>query len=118
MKVVKFYAGWCAPCTVYAPTFEQAQDELGFQYPQIQWESWNVDVVDPAAYDVHALPTTLVLDDAGVEVARGLGVMSLEDLVELIMNAYTESMVEKEVEVASETSNDDVAVESEESEWQ
>lgn len=85
MKVVKAYATWCAPCKDFAITFEQAQNLLGFQHPDLVWESWNVDVVDVSQYDVTSIPTTLIFDDEGNVIASRTGNMRQEELVNFIL---------------------------------
>lgn len=97
MRILKFFAGWCAPCTAYAPTFEQAEAQLGFQYPDIKWESINVDVIDAGTlYNVTSIPTTLILGDNDEELNRMVGNLPFEVLAQSVMDTFESYKASKE----------------------
>jgi thioredoxin-like negative regulator of GroEL len=84
-QVIKFWAGFCGPCKVYAPVFEKVKQQL-----QHEAEFLEVDVEnDPhnisGQYGIKSIPHTVVLQD-GVEIHSQPGRLSQEQLVALILN--------------------------------
>lgn len=82
MKLLDFWAPWCAPCKMMEPIVEELEKELA---GKIEIEKINVDEDSPKAseYGVMSIPTYIVLKD-GKEVGRKIGVTSKEDLLELL----------------------------------
>lgn len=71
--VVDFWAAWCGPCKVFAPTFAETAAELVDRFTFVKLDTER----DPAAanrYRVQAIPTLLLLQD-GRERARRSGAM-------------------------------------------
>lgn len=85
-KVIKFWASWCGPCSVYAPAFEKVKQEL--QSEQIEFVEINVEQ-DPEGlageYKVRGIPHTVVLEQ-GVELRSKSGRLGEEELKEFILN--------------------------------
>jgi thioredoxin len=83
--VIKFWAGYCGPCSAYAPVFERVKQEL---QNDIEFVEVNVED-DPenlsGQYKVRGIPHTVVLED-GKEVKSQSGRLSQEQLQELILN--------------------------------
>lgn len=83
-QVIKFYADWCGPCKLYAPTFNRVKEEL--QSDEITFTEINVEN-DPenlaAEYKVRGIPLTVVVVDNG-EVRTESGRLSEEMLKKLI----------------------------------
>lgn len=83
-KVIKFFATWCTPCSVYGPTFEKVKQEL--QSEQIEFVEINIEQ-DPqnlsGEYKVRGIPHTVVLkEDGTITQASGrLGEQALKDLI-------------------------------------
>ena len=76
MKVLKFYADWCGPCKALTKTINDNK-----QYWPHEVEEIDIDK-DPelaAQYSVRSVPTMVMLD-AGKEVKRVIGNVSLTDL--------------------------------------
>ncbi len=84
-KVIKFYANWCGPCKVYAPTFERVKQELqeGIEFVEVNVEE------DPdnlaGEFKVRGIPLTVVLED-GEKIKEKSGRLSETELKELILN--------------------------------
>lgn len=74
--VIKYGAGWCGPCKMYAPTFNKVANETS----GIQFESVDVDSGDPRILEhgVRNVPTTVVIENG--QVRKQTGNMSAEQL--------------------------------------
>lgn len=84
-EIIKFYANWCGPCKIYAPTFTKVREELE---GDIKFTEINVEE-DPdnlsGKYKVRGIPHTVVLID-GEQVNAKSGRLSEEQLRILISN--------------------------------
>lgn len=74
--VIKYGAGWCGPCKMYAPTFNKVAGETS----GVQFESVDVDSGDPRILEhgVRNVPTTVVIENG--QVRKQTGNMSAEQL--------------------------------------
>lgn len=84
MKLLKFGAKWCGACTMVDKTLEDfADNELvkGMEYIDI-----DIDMPRTIQYGVRSVPTMMIVDDAGVEVRRMVGMYSKPD-IEAFLNA-------------------------------
>ena len=84
IKVIKFWAGFCGPCTVYAPVFDKVLEEL-----KDQVEFVNVDIENDTTgltreYKVTGIPTTVVIKDGETKIKTGR--ISKEELKQFILN--------------------------------
>ena len=80
--VVDFWAAWCGPCRMLAPTVEEASDELD---GKAVFGKLNVDDEREIAtvYGVQTIPT-LILFKNGEEAGRLVGLRPKEDIVSLV----------------------------------
>lgn len=84
-KVIKFWASWCGPCSIYAPTFERVKQQLqeGIEFVEVNVEN------DPdnlaGEFKVRGIPLTVVLED-GEKIKEKSGRLSEAELKELILN--------------------------------
>jgi len=88
--LVDFWAEWCAPCRMLAPTIDAIAEQFGENAGVVKV---NVDENTSTAqrYGIKGIPT-LILFNAGKEVERVVGVTSKESI---------SRMIEKHVSVAS-----------------
>ena len=77
--IVDFWAEWCGPCKMFAPTFAQAtgQPEPRFRLLKVDTEA-NQEIA--ANYRIQSIPT-LALFKHGKESARQAGAMSLSQFM-------------------------------------
>ncbi|MCC8059760.1 MAG: thioredoxin [Clostridiales bacterium] len=80
--LVDFYADWCGPCRMMAPTVEQLAEELA---DTVIVGKLNVDDCQELAmkYKVMSIPT-LILFKGGEAAGKRIGVQSKEEIMELI----------------------------------
>ena len=72
--VIDFAADWCAPCRVFAPVF----DGFAQRVPELRFARCDVDANPQVAarYRVMSIPTVVVADVDGTELARQSGAVS------------------------------------------
>jgi thioredoxin 2 len=77
--LVDFWAGWCGPCRLIAPTIEQLAKELS---GKVRMGKLDVDANQrvSARFGVRSLPTMIVFKD-GKEVDRLIGAQSKEAIL-------------------------------------
>ena len=82
VKLLDFWAGWCAPCRIMNPIIEELEKELA---GKVEFVKINVDEKSEEAskYGVMSIPTYIILKD-DKEVGRKIGVTSKADLLKLI----------------------------------
>lgn len=73
MKFIKFYAHWCGPCKVLAPTIDKIAKENPLT---IELESVNVDENPERAQDfnIKGIPSVVIIADDGTVKATIVGV--------------------------------------------
>ncbi len=90
--LVDFWAEWCGPCRMLAPTFEKLAEKYA---EQITFAKVDVDALGDLAnrFGVRSIPT-LLLFRQGEVVERIVGVQSLETLSRLL-DRYVPTPVKK-----------------------
>ena len=80
--LVDFWAEWCAPCRMLSPIVDQVAEEL----TDIKVAKVNIDDEQDLAlqYNVMSIPTLLVFK-GGQLVKRSVGVISKNDIKELVL---------------------------------
>lgn len=78
--VVDFFASWCGPCRQLAPIFETVANAK--QSDTVRFCKVDIDQLQSvgAELNITALPTLLILDEQGSEVARHVGLLDDEEL--------------------------------------
>lgn len=81
-KLIIFSAAWCGPCKMMAPAVEELQEK----YPGLITK-YDVDQeIDLRThYGVQAVPTIIVVDDAGEEITRKMGGLPKSQLEGLLL---------------------------------
>jgi thioredoxin 1 len=83
-KVIKFWAPWCGPCRMYAPTFDKVAEKF-----EGQVETLNVNVDEDkeisAEYNVRSIPHTVLVKEDGTKVSK-TGALSAIELEELFLS--------------------------------
>ena len=84
LVLVDFFATWCGPCRMQGPILERVKDELG---DQVEIYKLDVDEAEKSAkaYGVMSIPTLILFKD-GKEVAKNVGLMSQERVLDMIEN--------------------------------
>lgn len=79
--LVDFYATWCNPCKILSPIVENfAKERKDVKVVKIDVDE-NIDISDE--YQVYSIPTLVVIEN-GVEINRVVGVVSKEEIVDLV----------------------------------
>lgn len=80
--LVDFWAEWCAPCRMLAPTFERLSETYG---KTVTFAKVNVDELPEIAekYAIRSIPTLLLLREGKV-VERLVGVRPQQELARLL----------------------------------
>ena len=83
LVVVDFFATWCGPCRILGPILENVANDA------IDIDIFKVDVDEneqtARKFGVMSIPTIVLLKD-GKEVARNVGLMNHDSLLEFINN--------------------------------
>ncbi|MBI4038827.1 thioredoxin [Candidatus Daviesbacteria bacterium] len=84
VKLLDFWAVWCAPCRIMNPIIEELEKELA---GKIEVVKINVDEKPEEAskYGVMSIPTYVIEKD-GKEVDRKIGVTAKADLLKLLQS--------------------------------
>jgi len=63
-KVIKFWAPWCGPCRMYAPTFDKVAEKYD---GQVEFINVNVDEDKELSnqYNVRSIPHTVLVKEDG-----------------------------------------------------
>jgi thioredoxin len=80
--LVDFWAEWCGPCRMIAPTFEKLAQNFG---NDITFAKLNVDELPEVAgrYAVRSIPTLILFRDGNVA-ERVVGLTSYDQLAEML----------------------------------
>lgn len=81
--LVDFWASWCGPCKMLSPVI----DEFASDHPEFQIGKVNVDDESELTrkFRIRSVPTLIAFKD-GVEVKRAVGVLSEDEMLELLQS--------------------------------
>lgn len=79
--LVDFYADWCGPCRMLAPTLEEISSERN----NVKIVKVNVDEAEKVAqqFGIMSIPTLMVFK-SGKEVSKKVGLCSKEEIMDMI----------------------------------
>lgn len=75
MRLLKFYATWCEPCKQLSKVIDRNKENISSQLT-IQEIDIDNDRNSAIAMRVRSVPTLIIVDDEGVELARHVGAMT------------------------------------------
>lgn len=81
MKVLKFYAEWCAPCKMLSRVIEDAKDKVTLPIEEVDIDT-NGELA--RSYNIRGVPALLVVDENGGVVRSKSGYMNETQLLEFI----------------------------------
>ena len=89
MIIIDFWAVWCAPCKMFAPTFQKLQHEY---YQDFIFAKINVDENPNIAqyFGITSIPTTLFIK-GGQVLRKEVGVMNYDPMKQLLEKFRTDS---------------------------
>ena len=80
MKVLKFEADWCSPCKMLSKTIDGITD-LNVAIERIDVDK---DPDSAVRFRVRGVPTCVLVNDDGKEIARKVGMMTATDFVNFV----------------------------------
>jgi thioredoxin 1 len=85
LKVIDFYADWCGPCKLLAPTFAKLAEDFNSPDSEVQIEKIDVDKNQEVSqkYGIRGIPTVIFEKDGEV-VDRVVGNNPIAKYLELI----------------------------------
>jgi len=96
--LLDWWAGWCAPCRAFAPTFEAAAGKhLDVVFGKVDTEAQQGLA---AAFEIRSIPTLMIFKD-GVLVFAQPGMLPPQALEELIAKARVLDMDKVRAEIAA-----------------
>ena len=80
-KLLYFSAGWCGPCRMLGPVMKEIADEGIIEVDKIDVDE-NQELTQ--RYGVRNIPTVLLVDESGMELAKKVGANPKMSYVEMI----------------------------------
>lgn len=72
-----FSAAWCGPCKMFGPLMDEITQEL----PVIKHDV-DIDTLETTTFGIRNVPTVILVDETGVELARFAGVKSKQQVID------------------------------------
>ncbi len=85
MKVLKIGAEWCSGCLVMRPRWQKIEEDHPWLITEYYDYDTSEEVVKKYGLETGKLPTVIFLDADGEEFLRKSGEMTIETLVEVIL---------------------------------
>ena len=81
--LVDFFASWCGPCQMLTPVLRQVKDRLGNRVTILKIDV-DINTKMAAKYKVRGVPTLLLFQN-GKQLWRQSGVLSTEEIINVIL---------------------------------
>lgn len=81
MKLKKFYADWCGPCKGLSMVIKGAEDKITIPIEEINIDT---EIMTSVEYNVRSVPTLVLVDDAGKEIKRQVGMLNEAQLLDFL----------------------------------
>ena len=81
MKLLKFYAPWCAPCAGLTMVINGAADKITMPIEEVNIDE---DLDKAIQYGVRSVPTLVIVNDNGDEIKKNVGALNEAQLLEFL----------------------------------
>lgn len=81
MKLLKFYAPWCAPCKGLSMVIDGAVDKITMPIEEVNIDE---DIDTALQYGVRSVPTLVIVDDSGNAVKKNVGTLNEAQLLDFL----------------------------------
>jgi len=97
--IVDFWAPWCGPCRMFAPTFEAVSE----QYPNVIFAKLNTEDQQElaAAFNIRSIPTLMVFREKVIIFSQA-GMLPKAGLEQVVQKSLEVDMVKVHQEVAAQ----------------
>ena len=82
MIVMFFTATWCGPCKMYKKELAKPEVQAALKKFPVSYIDVDTDKVVANHYNVSSMPTTVLVDDDGKEIARKVGIIKSGELIQ------------------------------------
>jgi thioredoxin 1 len=96
--IVDFWAPWCGPCRMFAPTFEAVSE----QYPHVVFAKLNTEEQQEiaAAFNIRSIPTLMVFREKVIIFSQA-GMLPRSQLEQVVQRSLEVDMAKVHAEVAA-----------------
>lgn len=81
MKLLKFYAPWCAPCKGLSMVIAGAEDKITMPIEEVNIDE---DIDTAVKYGVRSVPTLVIVDDQDNLVKKNVGMLNESQLLDFL----------------------------------
>ena len=101
--IVDFWAPWCGPCRMFAPTFEAVSE----QYPNVVFAKLNTEDQQElaAAFNIRSIPTLMVFREK-VIIFTQAGMLPKAGFEQVVQKSLEVDMVKVHQEIAAQEKTD------------
>ena len=99
MVIVDFWAPWCGPCRMFAPTFEAVSE----QYPQVVFGKLNTEDQQElaASFNIRSIPTLMVFREKIILLSQA-GMLPKAEFEQVIQKSLELDMAKVHAEIAAQ----------------
>lgn len=83
MKLLKFYAPWCAPCKGLTMVINGAADKITVPIEEVNIDE---DIDTALKYGVRSVPTLVLVDEEGNTLKKNVGVLNEAQLLDFLVD--------------------------------